>query len=125
MGAVIRGVTDDFIELRKEVDRVFRHLNIDRRRELRAHAAHALTGRAFALVRFALQHQHVRATLLRQMISDTRSDDAAADDADVCSFGHGSESFAQRRSDRKSKRRDLLALGLFICRRYDVTSTMK
>src|SRR5436853_7901599 len=37
-------------------------------------------------MRFALNHQDVRAALLRQMISDTRSDNAAADDDDVRGF---------------------------------------
>ena len=37
-------------------------------------------------MRLALNHQDVRATGLRQVISDTRSDDAAADDDYVCGF---------------------------------------
>src|SRR6266567_2613553 len=88
MCAIIGRMTDDFIELRKEVDRILRHLNVDRRRELRADTAHTLPGRALALMRLALDHQHVRATGLREMISDARANDAAADDDDVCSFSH-------------------------------------
>src|SRR2546421_13095074 len=102
--AIIRRVPDNFIELRKEVDRIFRHLNVDWSRELRTHAAHALAGRPVALMRLALKHQHVGTALLREMISDARSDNAAADDDYVRGFSHGSESFAQRRSDRKSKK---------------------
>src|SRR5437588_10948507 len=86
--AIIRRVPDNFIELRKEVDRIFRHLNVNWSRELDTHAAHALTGRAFALMRLALEHEHVRAALLREVIGDTRSDDAAANDDDVCGFNH-------------------------------------
>src|SRR5437588_12437358 len=96
MRAIIRGVTNYFIKLRKEVDRILRHLNIDGSRELRAHTAHAFAGRALALMRFALEQQHVRASRLRKMISDTRSDDAAADDDDVCSFSHSVQSITIR-----------------------------
>src|SRR5213080_5008779 len=88
MRAIIRGMADNFVELREEVDRVLRHLDVDGRRELRAHAAHALPGRAFALMSLALKHEHVRASRFCEMISDTRSDNAAADDDDVCSFSH-------------------------------------
>src|SRR5438876_7482234 len=89
MCAIIRRMTDDFIELRKEVDRILRHLNIDGRRELRAHAAHALTRRALALMRFTLDDEHVRATCLCEVISDTGADNAAADDDDVRGFHEG------------------------------------
>src|SRR6266566_4172187 len=41
-----------------------RHLNVYRRRELRAHSAQAFAGRAFALVRLALDDEQVRATRL-------------------------------------------------------------
>jgi hypothetical protein len=57
--AVIRGMSNHLIELRKEVDRVLRHLNIHRRRELRAHAAHAFAGGPFTLVGLTLDHQHI------------------------------------------------------------------
>ena len=90
MRPIISRVPDDLVELRKEIDRIFRHLDVDRRGELRAHAAHALTRRAFTLMRLALKHEHVRAALLREMISDTRSDNAAADDDDVCGL-HASQ----------------------------------
>ena len=40
-------------------------------------------------MRFALNHQHIRATCLRQMISDTRANNAAADDDDVRGFHEG------------------------------------
>src|SRR5713101_6474870 len=97
--AIVRRVAYDFIKARKEVDRVPRHLYVYRRRELRAHAAHAFPGRALALMRFALDHQHVSAAGLRQMIGDTRADDAAADNHDVCGF-HESKS---KKEKEKSK----------------------
>ncbi len=88
MRAIVRRVAYDFIKARKEVDRVPRHLYVYRRRKLRAHAAHAFPGRALALVRLALDDQHVGTSGLRQMIGDTRADNAAPDDDDVCGFSH-------------------------------------
>src|SRR5258708_5204624 len=86
--AIVSRVSYHFIKSREEVDRVARHLNIDRRRELRAHATHAFPGRAFALMRLALKHEHISATRLGQVIGDTRSDNAAADDDYVCGLSH-------------------------------------
>jgi len=40
-------------------------------------------------MRLSLQNQHVAAARPSQMIGDTRSDNAAADDDDVCCFTHG------------------------------------
>ena len=37
-------------------------------------------------MRFSLKHQNIGAAGLRQVISDARPDDAAADDDDVCGF---------------------------------------
>ena len=88
MRSIVRRVAHHVVELRKEVDRILRHLDIDRRRELRAHTAHALPGRALALMRFALEHKDIGATGLREMISDTRADNAATDDDDVRGFSH-------------------------------------
>src|SRR2546423_14683660 len=89
MRAIIRWVADNLFKLREEVDRILRHLNVYGSRELRPHSAHALAGRTFALMRFALQHEDVGAPLLSKMISDTRPDNATADDDDVCGFNHG------------------------------------
>ena len=61
-------------------DGVQRHLNVRRGGELRAHSAHALAGRAFALMRFALDDQHVAATCFGQVPGDAGADDAAAND---------------------------------------------
>src|SRR2546423_72703 len=86
--AVIRRVPYNLFKLREEVDRILRHLNVYGSRELRPHTAHALAGRTFALMRLALQHKDVRAPLLSKMISDTRSDNATANDDDVRGFNH-------------------------------------
>src|SRR2546426_10114574 len=88
MRSIIRRVAHHVVELRKEVDRILRHLDVDRRRELRAHTAHALPGRAFALMRFAFNHKHIGATRVREVIIDTRADNAATDDDYVCGFSH-------------------------------------
>src|SRR5207253_9726981 len=82
--AIVGRVSYYFVKAREEVDRVARHLNVHGCRELRALAAHTLPGRALSLMRLALDHQHVGAAGLRQMISDTRSDNAATDDDYVC-----------------------------------------
>src|SRR5262249_50050586 len=102
MRPIIGRMSDDFVELRKEVDRVLRHLNVHGRRELRAHTAHAFAGSALALVCFTLEHKHVRASLLREMISNTRSHNAAADDDDVCGFNHAHATL--ERNSRKVKK---------------------
>ena len=88
MRSIVRRVAHHVVELRKEVDRILRHPDIDRRRELRAHAAHALPGRALALMRFAFNHKDIGAASLSEVISDARADDAAPDDDDVRGFSH-------------------------------------
>src|SRR5438552_13698673 len=104
MCAIICRVTYDFIELREEVDRILRHLDVDGRRELRAHATHALARRALALMRLALDHEHVCATRLSEVISDTRADNAAADDDDIRGFSHDALIFGTVSSTRKFKK---------------------
>src|SRR6266705_3979670 len=103
MGAIVGRVTDDFVKLRKEVDRILRHLNIDRCGELRAHPAHTLAGRAFALMRLALDHEHICATGLSELISDTRADNAAADDDHVRGF-HGKVKIRRKKGKVKKPR---------------------
>ena len=88
MRAVIRRVTDNFIELREEIDRILRHLNIDGSRELRAHTAHALAGRALTLVRLPLHHQHVATATVRQVPGNARPDDSPADNDDIRRLRH-------------------------------------
>src|ERR1041384_1428412 len=82
--AIIGRLPDDLVELREEVDRVARHGEVDGRRELRAHTAHAFARRALPLMRLALDDKYVAATTCGQMISHARPDDAAADDNYVC-----------------------------------------
>src|SRR5947209_19062735 len=67
----------------EERDGVQRHLDALRGGELRPHAAHALSGGAFTLVRFALENEYVAATGFGQMIRDAGPDNAAADDNDI------------------------------------------
>src|SRR5271166_2389890 len=67
-------------KLRKEGDGVERHANVHVGRELRAHAAHALSGGAETGMRLALENENIAAALLSEMVGDARSDDAAAYD---------------------------------------------
>ena len=69
-------------------DGVERHADVHRGGELRAHSAHALAGGSQALLAFALDHQHVAASRLREMPGDAGSHDAAADNYHICRFGH-------------------------------------
>src|SRR4051812_19597362 len=87
--AIVGRMSDHFIKLGKEFNRVARHLNVNRGRELYPHSPHALPGRAPALMRFAFYAQTISTAGLVQMISDARSDDAAADDDHVRGFNHG------------------------------------
>ena len=80
---VAGGISHDFVERAEERDRVKRHPDVDGGGELSPHAAHALSGGTFTLVRFALDHQDVAASGLGQVVSDARTDDSTADDDDV------------------------------------------
>ena len=77
--AIAGGLSQALVERGVERNRVQRHLDVGLGSELRAHAAHALAGGPFALVRFALHDEHVAATGFRQMPRDARADDSAAD----------------------------------------------
>src|ERR1041385_6098387 len=88
MGAVVCRVARHFVETRKEIDRITRHLNVDISSKLRAHPAHAFAGRAFSLVRLTLNDEHVCATLFGQVLGHARAYDATANDYDVCGFSH-------------------------------------
>ncbi|MCG3161882.1 MAG: hypothetical protein JMDDDDMK_03097 [Acidobacteria bacterium] len=88
VSAVIRRVAGRFFKTREEVNRIERHLDVDRRSELSAHAAHALAGRTESLLLFAFDDQNVRTARFGQVISDARSDDSAADDYDLRCFCH-------------------------------------
>src|SRR5262245_39540157 len=86
MRTVIGGVAGRLFKTREEVNRVERHLDVDRRGELGAHAAHALAGRTESLLLFAFDDQNVRAARFGKVICDARSDDSSPDDDTVCWF---------------------------------------
>ncbi len=69
-----------------ERNRVQRHLDVGLGGELGAHSAHALAGGTFALVRLALDDEHVAAARLGQMPGDAGAHNPAADDDDVRSL---------------------------------------
>src|SRR5258708_4436520 len=64
----------------EERNREQRHPDIHIGRKLGAYAAHALSGGSLALMRLALQHNHVAAAAAGQLVRDAGSDDAAAYD---------------------------------------------
>src|SRR5262245_57438379 len=63
-------------------------MDVYRRGELGAHAPHTLAGRTEPLLLFAFDDQDVRAARFGEVICNTRSDDPAADDDDICCFYH-------------------------------------
>src|SRR5437868_7536965 len=77
---IARRVFQALLETCVERDRIQRHANIHRRRELRPHPAHALSGGAFTLMGFAFNHQNVFASCGSQMVGNTRSDNPSSDD---------------------------------------------
>ena len=81
--AVARRVAHHFIEPAEERDGVHRHADVDRRGELGAHAAHALSGGSLTLRGFAFDHHHVAAPRFGQVIRDAGADNAAPDDNDI------------------------------------------
>src|ERR1043165_5477443 len=109
--AIVSRITRSFFEAREEVYRVKRHLYVDGRGKLRAHASHALARGALALVRLALKHKHIAAACLRQMIGNARAHYAAAYDDHVRSFSHRAMIIAQpfsgvnKRQQKKSPAR--------------------
>jgi hypothetical protein len=86
LGPVVTGIAEAILEAGVERNRVQRHLNADRSRKLRPHAAHALARRSLALRRFALDHEHVAASLRREVIGDARADDPSTSDDDFRSL---------------------------------------
>jgi hypothetical protein len=81
---IVSGMADDFFKLRIEGNLIQRHLNVDGRGKLRAHAAHALAGGALALRAFPLDHQHAFAARMREMPGDAGANNAAPNDDYVC-----------------------------------------
>jgi hypothetical protein len=65
---VIAWIAEPFLEAGIKRYRVHRHLNIDRSRELGAHATHALAGRSFALSGFPFDDQNAAAARRRQVV---------------------------------------------------------
>src|SRR5208282_2417361 len=85
LGTVIARVAKALFEARIERDRVKRHLDVDRRRKLRAHAAHAFARGPLALRGLALNHKNFFAASSNKMIGDAGADNPSADEHDVCS----------------------------------------
>src|SRR5262249_30796763 len=86
--AVIGGLPRNLFKSREEINRVERHLDVDRRGELSAHSAKALAGRTESLLLFAFDDQNVRAARFGKVICDARSDNPAADDDNIRCFYH-------------------------------------
>ena len=72
-------------EMAHEIDRLFRQLDQQRRRPLRAHAAAIAPGRAFAEIS-ALEDEDLPRTGAREVPRERQPHDPAADDDDVDSF---------------------------------------
>src|SRR5215510_43010 len=70
----------------EERDRIQRHLDADRCRELGSYTAHALPGRPLALVRFALQHYDVADACLGKVVRNARTHNSTADDDHIRRF---------------------------------------
>src|SRR5664279_228231 len=83
---VSAGLAEALVELSIELDGVHRHLDVGCGGELGAHSAHALAGRALALVGLALQDEHIAASAFREMPGDAGADDSTANDHHVCCF---------------------------------------
>lgn len=81
---VITGIAGSLFEARIERNRVQRHLDIHRRRELGPHSAHAFSGGSFALGRLAFQNHDIAATGASQVVGNAGADDSSANDYDVC-----------------------------------------
>src|SRR6185437_14572966 len=86
--AVARRMPHGLLEIAKKRNRIQRHANARIRGKLRAHAAHALARRSFALVRFALQDDDIAASRPRELISDAGPDDSASDDDHIRAGDH-------------------------------------
>ena len=89
LGAVAGGLAEALVEFSIEVDGEHRHLDIRSGGELGAYPSHALAGRSFALVGFALNDEDVGHARFGEMPGDAGADDASANDSDVCGFHDG------------------------------------
>src|SRR6202030_1186715 len=88
LGTIVAWMAEAFLEARIERNRIKRHLDIDWRRKLRPHSAHALAGGSFALRRLALDYQNIFAAGSDEVVSDAGADNSSADENDICSV-HG------------------------------------
>src|SRR5437660_12310047 len=82
--AVSGGMAHNLVKFGIEGNRVQRHLDIDRRGELRPDSSHALAGGPFALGTFPLDDQHVLAPGGGEVVSNAGADNPSADDHNVC-----------------------------------------
>src|ERR1700677_306751 len=109
---VIAWIAKAIVETGIERDRVKRHPDIDRRRKLRPHAAHALARGSLALRGLSFDHKHVLTAGSDKMISNAGADDSSTDENDVCGVHVWVKSlvavlmFAQVTRFRKSARQD-------------------
>ena len=88
LGPVVAWIAEPLLEARIKGDRVKRHLDVDGRRELRPHTAHALARGSLALRGLALKNEDVLATGGDKMVGDAGADNPSADENDVRSV-HG------------------------------------
>src|ERR1043166_4438149 len=86
--SVARGVPHSIVESREKANRVQRQSNVQSGGKLRPHAAHALAGRALALMALPLKHDHIPAASFGQVVGDARPDNSTADDNDIRSLAH-------------------------------------
>src|SRR5207245_3150129 len=74
------------LEISKELDGVHGEADVELAGKLGPHPAHTLSGRALPQIRLALQNEHVGAAGLDEMVSNTGTDDARADDHNIRSL---------------------------------------
>ena len=84
LGTIVARVSQAFFKAGIERNRIQRHLDVDRRRELRPYAAHALARGSLALRRLALDYQNIFAAGGREVVGDAGGNNASADEDDVC-----------------------------------------
>src|SRR5208283_4325213 len=83
LGTVVAWITKPLLKAGIERDRVKRHLDVDRRRKLRAHAAHAFARGPLALRGLALKDKNVFAAPGNQVVGNAGADNPSADENDV------------------------------------------
>src|SRR6266853_372022 len=91
LGTIVAWKAEAFLETRIERNRIKRHLDIDWRRKLRPHSAHALAGGSFALRCLALDYQNIFAAGGDEVVGDAGADNSSADDYHVCGVHSASQ----------------------------------